>query len=79
MVWPPLSRPGDSVFPLKGLAVETGFEPFYLNKLQNLYNKVIWTDETKAEMFDCNTDHIWQKTKLNPTSWHKHYKSFQTW
>ena len=47
------------------------FVKLRLNKLKDLWNNVLWTDETKVEMFGHNAQqHVWRKP--NTAYQHKH-------
>ena len=47
------------------------FVKLHLNKPQDFWNNVLWTDQTKVEMFGHNAQqHVWRKP--NTTYQHKH-------
>lgn len=55
----------------KNMAVELWFAKLQLNKPQVSWNNVLWSDETKIEMFGDNAQsHIWQKS--NMANQHRH-------
>ena len=51
--------------------IELRFAKLHLNKAQDFWNNVLWTDQTKVEMFGHNAQqHVW--IKLNTAYQHKH-------
>ena len=47
------------------------FVMFHLNKPQDFWNNVLWTDQTKVEMFGLDAQqHVWRKP--NTANQHKH-------
>ena len=50
---------------------ETVFVKLHLNKPQDFWNNVLWTDQTKVELFGHNAQqHVWRKP--NTAYQHKH-------
>lgn len=55
----------------KIVAAQLRFGKLHLNKQQDSWNNVLWTDETKVEMFTHYAlHHVWRKTIIAPQ--HKH-------
>ena len=53
------------------MAAQLRFAKLHLNKPQDFWNNVLWTDQTKVEMFGHNAQqHVWRK--LNTIYQHKH-------
>ena len=58
------------------MAAQLRFVKLHLNKPQDFWNNVLWTDQTKVEMFGHNAQqHVWRKP--NTTYQHKHLKPTQ--
>jgi len=66
--------PGESLYSLKkNMAARLRFAKLHLNKPQDFWNNVIWSDETIVEMFGHDLQcHIWWK--LNTAYQHKQLK-----
>ena len=61
--------PGESLLSLMALWLR--FAKLHLDKPQDFWTNVLWTDETKVEMFGHNVQHhVWQKP--NTVYQHKH-------
>lgn len=48
----------ENVFSLKkNIAARLRFMKLHLNKSEDFWNNVLWTDETKVQLFGCNVPH----------------------
>ena len=55
----------------KNMAAQLRFAKLHLNKPQDFWNNVLWTDDTEVEMFGHNPQqHVWRKP--NTVHQHKH-------
>ena len=53
------------------MVAQLRFVKLYLNKPQDFWNNVLWTDQTNVEMFGHNAQqHVWRKP--NTAYQHKH-------
>jgi len=60
----------------KNMATRLWFARLYLNKPRDFWNKVLWTDETKLEMFGHNAQHHFRR-KPNSISTQTPNSSYQ--